>query len=655
MNPVGLALIDCCEVRVRMRVVAGLVAALVVAGCASLEAPGSLARGEWTAWRGDGRGAGYAPIDQINRHNAGDLKVMWRWSSADFGPAPEARNTSTPLMVDGVLYATAGDVRSVVALDAATGALVWAWRGDDPQARYDNAPRKGTGRGVAYWSDGEDARILTVTPGFRLVALDAATGEAIAGFGEGGVVDLMVGLRGAPEGRLADIGNSSPPLIAGDVAVVGPAHIVSFFPGSDANVKGDVRGFDVRTGELLWTFHTIPVAGEAGYETWAEGTAERAGNAGVWAPMAYDEESGAIFLPVEAGTSDLYGGGRIGSNAHSSSLVSLDGATGEMRWAQQLVHHDIWDWDVPAAPILADVPWEGGVKRAVLQVTKQGFVFAFDRDTGAPLWPVEERAVPVSDVAGEASWPTQPMPFLPEPFERQGVTQDDLIDFTPELRAKALEAVKDYRMGAFMAPASMVDDEDGTRGTLSLPSLTGGANWEGAAYDPGTGMLFVGSATRISVLALRETGNGAMPYVVAPPIWAPDVDGLPLVKPPYGRITAIDMKTGKRAWTMANADTPKAIADHPALAGIDVGRTGIATRAGLLVTDTLLFAGEGEGGSPVLRAHDKASGEIVAEIDLPGTQTGLPMSYVLGGKQFIALAVMSGDGPAEIVALGLGE
>lgn len=629
--------------------------ALLVGGCLSAGDGCALDEGEWTAWRGDGRGAGYAPFAQIDRENVGELEIAWRWSSADFGPAPEARNVSTPLMVDGVLYATAGDVRSVVALDAQTGALKWAWRGDDPKERFDNAPRKGTGRGVAYWSDGEDARILTVTPGFRLVALDAVTGETVSGFGEGGVVDLMDGLRGAPEDGLADIGNSSPPLIAGDVVVVGPAHIVSFFPGSDANVKGDVRGFDVHTGELLWTFHTIPEAGEPGYETWAEGTAERAGNAGVWAPMSYDEETGAIFLPVEAGTSDLYGGARPGANAHSSSVVSLDGATGELRWAQQLVHHDIWDWDVPATPILADVPWDGAVKRAVLQITKQGFVFAFDRDSGEPLWPVVERAVPQSDVPGEQSWPTQPMPVLPEPFDRQGVSEDDLINFTPELRAKALEAVKDYRLGAFMAPPSLAAAPDGTKGTLSLPSVTGGGNWEGGAYDPETGMLFVGSATDVSVLALRETGSEAMPYAVAPPIRAPQVDGLPIVKPPYGRITAIDMTMGRRTWTVANADTPEEIAGHPALAGIDLPRTGIATRAGLLVTGTLLFAGEGEGGSPVLRAHDKATGEIVAEIALPATQTGLPMSYVLDGRQYIALAVADGVGPAEIVALAVGE
>lgn len=637
-----------------MRVLAAFLA-IALAACASLGDHRALHDGEWTAWRGDGAGKGYAPFSQINRENVGDLEVVWRWSSGDFGPAPEARNVSTPLMVDGVLYATAGDVRNVVALDARTGALKWAWRADDSKERFDNAPRKGTGRGVAYWSDGEVARILTVTPGFRLVALDAATGAKVESFGDAGVVDLMDGLRGAPADGLADIGNSSPPLVAGDVVVVGPAHIVSFFPQSAGNVKGDVRGFDVRTGELLWTFHTIPEAGEPGYETWTDGTAERAGNAGVWAPMSYDEATGAIFLPVEAGTSDLYGGGRPGANANASSLVSLDAATGEVRWAQQLVHHDIWDWDVPATPILADIPDGDGVKRAVLQITKQGFVFVFDRDTGEPVWPIEERAVPQSDVPGEQSWPTQPMPVLPEPFDRQGVSEDDLIDFTLELRAKALEAVADYRMGAFMTPPSLVDAPDGTRGTLSLPSLTGGGNWEGGAYDPATGTLFVGSATEVSILALRETGNEAMPYAVAPPIRAPLVEGLPIVKPPYGRITALDMTTGRRAWTVANADTPEEIAAHPALAGIDLGRTGIATRAGLLATETLLFAGEGEGGSPMLRAHNKATGEIVAEIELPGTQTGLPMSYVLDGRQYIALAVTSGGAPAEIVALALAE
>ncbi len=609
---------------------------------------------EWRNWRGPPEGTGYSPADQIHAGNVATLKTAWRWSSSGMGPSPEARSTTTPLMVDGVLYLTAGLTRNVVALDAKTGEMLWLWRPEESAARFENAPRKGAGRGVAYWSKGNDRRIFTVTPGFYLAALDAATGRAVAGFGKAGRVDLMDGLRGAPSNGLADIGNSSPPLVIGDVVVVGPAHEVGLRPKSSGNVKGDVRGYDARTGRPVWTFRTIPAKGDPGYDSWSAGTAERSGNAGVWAPMSADPERGLIYLPVEAATSDVYGGARQGQNLYSSSLVALEGKTGEVRWSRQLVHHDIWDWDVPALPILADLPRAGGAIPAVLQITKQGFVFAFNRVTGDPVWPIEERPVPQSDTPGEATSPTQPFPTLPVPFDRQGMTVDDLIDFTPALRAEALEAVKPYRLGGFMAPPSLSPAPDGTRGTLSLPHYLGGGNWEGGAFDPETGLLYVGSMTSPNILSLAPAPAGSDVRYFYGGGRPPQVQGLSIIKPPYGRITAIDTMTGQHAWMIANADTPEAVRNNPALAGITLPRTGVVSRAGLLATKTLLFAGEGLTGSPVFRAHDKASGAILAEIALPGTQTGLPMTYVVDGKQYVVLSTAGGDGrAAEIVALAL--
>jgi glucose dehydrogenase len=607
----------------------------------------------WTAWRGDNRGAGYSPAAQIDAMNVGKLQVAWRWSGGNFGPSPEARNITTPLMVDGVLYATAGMTRNVVALDAASGETLWMWRPQEDAARMENAPRKGAGRGVSYWNDGKQARIFTVTPGFHLAALDAKTGRPISGFGANGVIDLMKGLRNAPKTGLPDIGSQSPPLVIGNVVVVGPAHLISFRPASAANVKGDVRGFDARTGKLLWTFRTIPQAGDPGYETWAKGAADKAGNGGVWAPMSADAETGAIFLPVESGTSDLYGGARLGANLYTSSLVSLDAKTGKLRWARQLVHHDIWDWDVPAIPILADIQQPSGLRKAVLQITKQGFVFAFDRNTGEPLWPIDERPAPRSDVPGEETHPTQPYPTLPKPFDRQGVREDDLIDFTPALRAAALAVAKPYRFTELYTPPSLANAADGTRGILRLPHALGGGNWEGGAFDPETGTLYVGSMTEVQATSLAPSPQGSEVVYSFAGAASLSVEGIPIVKPPWGRITAIDMKTGQHAWMIANADTPRDIAEHPGLKGVGIGRTGIASRAGLLATKTLLFAGEGEAGSPVLRAHDKASGRIIAEIVLPGAQTGLPMTYVWGGRQYVVMTVSSRGEAAEIIALAL--
>jgi quinoprotein glucose dehydrogenase len=424
-------------------------------------------------------------------------------------------------------------------------------------------------------------------------------------------------------------------------------------PNAKAQVKLDVRGFDARSGKLLWTFHTIPEKGEFGYDTWlTPGSAEYTGNGGVWGPMSADPELGLVYLPVEGGTSDMYGGERHGNNLFANSLVAVDVRSGQRVWHQQLVHHDIWDYDNPTAPILLDVTVGGKPVKAAVQLTKQAFAYAFDRATGEPLWPLEERPVPPSDVPFEWTAPTQPFPTKPAAYDRQGVTEDDLVDFTPAIKAAALEAVKGLRLGPMYTPPSLIDAPDGTRGTLVLPHYGGGANWEGGAADPETGMLYVASQTSLTVFAVNAAaGRSDIRYLFVNGE-APRPMGLPLVKPPYGRITAIDMNTGDHRWMAVNGDTPDDIKNNPALAGVAIPPTGKSSRAVLLVTKTLLFAGEGYGGAPMLRAYDKASGAVLAELPLPGAATSKPMTYLLNGKQYVVLAV-GRDTPAELVAFAL--
>lgn len=610
--------------------------------------------GEWPVYGGDPGHTRYSALDQIDATNAADLEIVWRWHAGNFGPNPYIRSATTPLMIDGVLYATAGMRRSVVAIDAGTGETLWMWRMDEGE-RLSGAPRPNPGRGVAYWTDGgDDERILVVTPGYHLAALDAKTGIPVAGFGEDGILDLNEGHRtreGIP--LVGTIGSSSPPTVVGDVVVVGSAHHVGLRPPSRVNTPGDVRGFDVRTGEPIWTFKTIPDPGEEGNETWLEDSWEYTGNAAVWAPISYDPETGYVYLPTEAATGDYYGGHRPGDNLFSTSLVCLDSRTGEKVWHFQIIHHDIWDWDNPTFPILADIEIDGEERKIVAQLTKQGFTYVFDRLTGEPIWPIEERPVPQTDVPGEWTSPTQPFPTKPPAFDRQGFSEDDLIDFTPDIKERALEAVADFRMGTLFTPPSLAEAPDGTKGTLMLPSTIGGANWEGGAIDPETGMLYVGSQTNATVLALIPGGDRSdMDYIfgfnraqVAP--------GVPIVKPPWGRITALDLSRGDLAWMVPNGDTPDHVAERLELDPALIPRTGKVSRAGVLVTKTLLLAGEGAAGDAVFRALDKATGETIAEIELPNAQVGLPMTYMHDGHQFIVVSVGGNGQPAELVALAL--
>ena len=557
-------------------------------------------------------------------------------------------------MVNGTLYFTAGVQRWVVAVDAATGANKWAWHLEEGE-RARVAPRRSSGRGVAFWTDGTSERIFTVTPGFMLAALDATTGVPVQGFGINGLVDLKANLGVEIDLVNAVIGNTSPPFVYENVVIIPPALQEGTRPPSMTNVPARIMAFDTRTGKLAWRFNTIPVKGEAGYDTWEKGSAEFTGNAGSWAPMAADEKRGLIYVPVEDATGDYYGGHRPGNNLFSSSLVCLDARTGKRVWHQQLVHHDIWDRDNPTQPILADITVGGKRIDAVVQLTKQAYAFVFDRATGAPVWPINETPVEQTDVPGEKTSPTQPVPSRPAAFDRVGLTPDDLIDFTPALRAEAIKQLAKVRLGKTpFTPPSLAAAPDGTAGTLVVPGNLGGANWEGGALDPETGILYVGSWTNPSILALAKDTRSDMDYSGAGG-GSTRVRGLPILKPPYSRVTAIDLNTGDHKWMVANGDTPPDIKSNAALAGITIARTGAQTRPEILVTKTLLLVAEGHGAQPILHALDKATGAEIASIMTPGTINSLPMSYSINGRQFIAFWTSNRQAqqPSELITLAL--
>ena len=611
--------------------------------------------GEWTVYGGDAGHTRYSSLDQIDASNAADLEIAWRFTARNFGPNPFAQSQTTPLYVDGILYATLGQTRNVVAIDPATGELLWMWRNPETDERLEDAPRGNAGRGVAYWTDGQgDERIIVFTPGYQLAALDAHTGYPVPEFGGDGMVDLFDYHR-TREGvdLVGTIGSSSPVAVIGDVLVVGSAQHVGMRPPSMVNTPGDVLGINARTGALEWTFRTIPEEGEPGNETWLEDSWTYTGNAGVWAQISWDPELGYVYLPTEVGTGDYYGGHRPGDNLFSTSIVALEAATGRRVWHFQTIHHDIWDWDNPTAPILADVTIDGRERRIVAQITKQGFLYVLDRVTGEPIWPIEERPVPQGDVPGEWYSPTQPFPTKPAPYERQGFSEDDLIDFTPEIFERAKEVASQYRWGPLYSPPSLRDAPDGTQGTITLPAATGGANWEGGAMDPVTDIIYVPSVTAPSFLSLVPGGDGSDMRYIAGGGRGSIAPGVSIVKPPWGRITAIDLTTGEHVWMQPNGDTPDYVAERLEIDPSLIPNTGRQSRAGLAVTATVLIAGEGQNGGPNLWILDKATGERIARIDLPGTQVGLPMTYMHDDRQYIVMSVSEGGQPAELVALAL--
>ncbi len=616
---------------------------------------------EWKQHRGDYASTNYSSLDQINQENVKNLKIAWRWKTDNFGPGPEFYFKSTPLMVNGVLYTTAGLSRTVAAIDAETGETLWTFRFDEKE-RKAYVPRQNSGRGVSYWSSPEKGkdRIIYITPGFQLIALDPQSGKLISDFGNGGVVDLKKGLGSHVDPVTATVGSTSPPIIVNDVIIMGTTFPVGLAPVSKKQVRGDIMGYDVKTGKQLWIFHTIPQQGEEGNETWEQESWKYTGNAGAWAPLTADPELGYVYLPLEAATGDFYGGHRPGDNLFSQSLVCLNAKTGKRVWHYQLIHHDIWDYDLPAPPILANITVDGKPIKTVVQVTKQAFAFVFDRVTGKPVWPIEERSVPQSNVKGEHTSLTQPFPTKPAPFDRQGYSDDILVDFTPEIKKEALKIVSQYKRGPLYTPVSVYDPPKNL-GTLMLPDAVGGANWQGGVLDPETGILYVSSSTVLRPMSLESAPDlSDMDYIAYMGSSRIGPYELPLVKPPYGRITAIDLNTGDHKWMVPNADTPDWVKNIPALKGIDIPRTGLPDRVGMLVTKTLLFAGEGAGlyasdggGGNKFRSYDKKTGKIISEIELPANQSGLPMTYSINGKQYIVVAVGAVGHPGELIALSL--
>jgi quinoprotein glucose dehydrogenase len=631
--------------------------------------------GEWRYWGGDEGSSRYSPLDQIDADNVGDLEIAWRWKAANYGPEPDFIYRATPLKIGDKLYTVAGQRRAVVAIDPATGETLWMWRMRD-NPRWETSTRKNYGKAVAYAEVDGRGVIFNITPGYYLVALDAETGQPIPSFGLNGIVDLHLGLGDyavhPDSGTLAygDITASSPPIVVNGVVVVGNSHDRGYYPRSVENIPGNIRGYDAKTGMLIWKFNVVPEPGEYGHDTWEGDSWQYTGNISAWAPLSADSERNLVFIPTDTPTNDYYGGDRLGQNLYGTSIIALDSRTGERVWHFQMVHHDVWNYDNPNAPKVVDVTLADGRRvPMVIETTKQGWAYVFDRETGEPVWPIEERPVPQSDTPGEVTWPTQPFVTRPAPFEHQGVAEDDLIDFTPELRAQALEMASEYRMGPMFNPPSLLNHSDGTNGALHAPGANGGANIPGgSSVDPETGILYVASQrghTMISLVPGAESEQSSprcapetsctstATYVSTGPGGIGGPQGLPLLKPPYGAITAIDLKTGDHLWRIPNGDTPESVKNHPALQGIDLPNTGKRAHANILTTRSLVFYGEGRSQEPWLHAVDKMTGEEIARIELPATTNTAPMTYMHDGVQYIVLAVAGAGVEAELVALRL--
>ncbi len=530
--------------------------------------------------------------------------------------------------------------------------------------RWQASTRKNYGKGLAYARVDDKDVLYLITPGYYMVALDPDTGMPISSFGINGVVDLHLGLGDYPveadTGVLAsgDITSSSPPIVVNDVIVVGNSHDRGYYPSKKENIPGHVRGYDAKTGRLLWRFNVLPQEGEFGNDTWETDAYRYTGNISAWAPLSADSDLGLVYIPTDTPTNDYYGGDRPGGNLFGTSLIALDAKTGQRVWHFQMVHHDVWNFDNPNAPKLLDVEVDGKTIPAVVESTKQGWLYAFNRATGEPIWPIEEREVAASDVPGEVLSKTQPFVTHLPPFELQGTTQDDLIDFTPELRAEAIELASEYRMGPLFTPPSLAKDPDGTKGAFVMPGANGGANIPGgSATDPELGLFFVATERGHSVISLvpGEEKNSNAGYVSLGPGGIRGPQGLELFKPPYGSIVAYDLNKGDIIWNIPNGDTPDKVKNHPALAGVDLPRTGKRSHATILVTKSLLLYGEGRRGDPFLHAVDKLTGEEVGVIPLPATTNTAPMTYAHKGKQYIIAAVAGPGAIGELVALRLPE
>ena len=676
----------------------------------------STKNGEWPYYTADLKGTRYSPLDQIKASNFKELEVAWRFKTDNLGTRPEYKLEGTPLMVKGILYATGGTRRAVFALRAETGELLWT-HSELEGTRAVNAPRQLSGRGLSYWTDGRnDERILYVTPGYRLVELDAKTGARINAFGKEGIVDLKLGVVHGTGQQIdletGDAGLHSTPTVVKDVVIVGMSMKEGMTVKTHDNSKGQVRAFDVRSGKLLWAFNTIPRPGEFGNDTWQNNSWATNGNTGVWTQITVDEELGLVYLAVESPTSDFYGGHRPGNNLFGESLVCVDLKTGQRKWHFQMVHHPIWDYDLSSAPILADINANGRAIKAVAVPSKESFLYVFDRVSGQPVWPIEERPAPKGEVPGEWYSPTQPFPTKPPAYARQAITPNDLIDFTPALRGQAQQIVEKFKMGPMFLPP-VVSKLDGPIAALTLGTTGGGTNWPGAGYDPELHTVFAqANNSQVVPLGLSEPPEGfsdikyvlgfaGQPFRVsegpgfgsaadfpqqprtrpaagaAAPAPAPapapaaqaegggvrtTVQGLPLVKPPYGVLSAINLDKGELSWQVPHGDTPDGVRNNPALKGLNIPKTGQGGSVGLIVTKTLVIVGDPQVTTTpehprgaMLRAYDKATGKEVGAILMPAPQSGSPMTYMVNGKQYIVVAVSGGNYSGEYIAYRLAE
>jgi quinoprotein glucose dehydrogenase len=668
----------------------------------------STSKGDWPYYFADARGTRYSPQDQINASNFNQLEVAWHFRTDNLGARPEYKLEGTPLEINGIVYTTAGSRRDVIALNAKTGELKWVY-GMDEGLRAANSPRQLSGRGVSYWTDGKgDERILYITTGYQLVELNAKNGQPITSFGKQGVVDMKLGAYTGTGQQIdlttGEIGLHTTPTVVKDVVLVGSAFKEGTQPETHNNTKGLVHAYDVKTGKSLWQFHTIPQKGEFGYDTWLNGSADVNGNTGVWTGITVDTDLGLVYLPIEDPTVDQYGGHRPGNNLFGDSLVCVDLYTGKMKWYYQVVHHPMWDYDMSSPPILADINVDGKAVKAVAVPSKEAFLYVFDRVTGKPVWPIVEKPAPQGDVPGEWYSPTQPFPTKPPAYARQAITPDDLVDFTPEIHAKALQIAEHYKMGPmFLNP--VVSKVDGPLAALTIGTLGGGTNWPGGGYDPELHIAFAPAANAgVSPLGLVEppAGYSDVRYLagvagrrfqvnegpgfgsasdapkISPsqaklaaligaqsktsegPNVGTTVDGLPLVKPPYGLLSAIDLDHGTMMWQVPHGDTPDAIRNNPALKGLNIPKTGQQGTVGLLVTKTLVIMGDpllstsaDHPRGAMLRAYDKKTGQQVGAVWMPAPQSGSPMTYSYDGKQYIIVAISGGNYSGDYLAFAL--
>jgi quinoprotein glucose dehydrogenase len=717
-----------------------VIVVLVICGICGSHVPGLGAQakpgargnvsGEWRVWGADLWSTRYSPLDQITGNNFDSLKVAWQWKAEPFGSDEYYR--TTPLYANGRLFTVATTRRIAVAIDPASGVTLWSWRPDEG-IRWQKAPRQFAGRGLAYWTDGSRERVIVVTPGYHLASLDAKTGAPDPAFGKNGVVDLMDGLGlplvplavddsgpliisdAAPARRarpgetwdpvkhigadgtmgidpaLGQIANSSPAIVVNDVIVVGNSSIHGYYPIRFRNIPGFVRGFDVRTGKQLWRFNLIPEPGEYGAETWQNGSkigTEGVGKNDPWATYSADPELGVVYIPVGMPLLDEYGGHRPGANLFGNSIVAIDVKTGRRKWHYQMVHHDIWDYDTPMAPNLLDVTVNGRPRKIIAATTKQGWAYVFDRVTGEPIWPMVETPVLQSEVPGEKSWPTQPIPSKPAPYSQQGLIEADLIDYTRAIKDSALKLAKRCRMGPYFIPASLADGtgKSGYRCSWYAPGASGGVNIDGgAAADPETGMLYVGGQSGLSTIQVQKDpcsefryssvhdNCGLLGALSPPPGYQPPgapiggfegrgsasrIGSVSILKSKeLGGVTAYDLNSGDKAWWIPNGGFMMITSNDPLFAGVTLPPASPGGQAQVITTRTLLIYGTGRGGgvpdaTPMLYAVDKATGKQVGAVEIPSRTTAVPMTFMHQGKQYIVFATGAGEN-TSLVALRL--